>query len=350
LRIRVWKGAGCASWITVALSVLLSVLPSGAAAQQREWLRSVPDFTPAESTMTLRRPVESEKPFTVAGECGAVMGQQNGSFESWIFPVKLFNHLTIEAHVDGYDVPIDVNRAAADIEVSPAHTTITYSHIAFTLKEILFATQCSHQDGTGVVALFQIDSIRPMTLTFSFTPEMKRMWPAPISGDVDAEWVKLASPGGALNDTTRPGGVGAQYPAGWYMLHTDFKDLAGAIAMPDSVPGIMPPYQEKPQTYPLQFVLRFDPKRDRGRSFPLLMAVGTTIETATRGALEDRLMHLNTDLPALYQQNADYYAHLFDTWTTVDTPDKNFDRDLRWAAVSIDQARVRHGDEIGMVA
>lgn len=317
----------------------------------RPWLQSVPAFSVADSPISLTRHVEAEKPFTVAGECGAMMGQQNGSFESWIFPVKLFSHLIIEAHVDGYDVPIDVNRDASEIDVSPDHTTITYSHIAFTLKEILFATQCSQQDGTGVMAVFQLSSIRPMTLTLSFTPEMKSMWPAPISGDVDPEWVKVGHATDAVvNDTTRPGGTGAQYPAGWYMLHTDFANLAGAIAMPGSEPGIMPPYQEKPQTYPLQFVLRFDPSRDSGRVFPLLMTVGTTKESATRVALESRLSHLNANVAALYQQNANYYAHFFDARMTVETPDATFDRDLRWAAVSIDQVRVRHGDEVGLVA
>jgi hypothetical protein len=258
--------------------------------------------------------------------------------------------LTIQARVDGYDVPIDVNRNAAEIEVSPDHTTITYSHIAYTLKETLFATPCSEQDGTGVMALFEISSIRPMTLTLSFTPEMKDMWPAPVSGDVDPEWVKLGQEKNGVNDTTRPGGSGARYPAGWYLLHTDFANLAGAIAMPGSEPGILPPYQEKPQSYPLQFVLRFDPARDSGRSFPLLMAVGTTKEAATRSALEDRLTHLNASVAALYQQNADYYAHFFDTRTTAETPDAAFDRDLRWAAVSIDQVRVRYNAEVGLVA
>ena len=114
----------------------------------RSWLHSVPAFQIEESPIALKYHVEADKPFTVAGECGAMMGQQDGTFESWIFPVKLFSHLTIQARVDGYDVPIDVNRDAAEIEVEPDHTTITYSHIAFTLKETLFATQCVQQDGT----------------------------------------------------------------------------------------------------------------------------------------------------------------------------------------------------------
>jgi hypothetical protein len=316
-----------------------------------DWLTPIANISLRADPITLRHRAEAEKPFTVAGECGAMMGQQNGSFESWIFPIKLFSDLTITAHLDGYDVPIDVNRDAAEIEVAPDHTTITYSHIAFTLKEILFANQCTRQDGTGVVAIFQVSSIRPVTFTFSFTPEMKAMWPAPISSDVSPEWVKVGEVSGAvMNDTTRPGGSGAAYPAGWYMLHTDRDDLAGAVALPGSEPGILPPYQEKPQTYPLQLVLRFDPKRDSGRSFPLLMAVGATKETATRQALETKLAYLNTNVGALYQQNADYYAHFFDTRTTAETPDAAFDRDLRWAAISIDQVRVRHNAEVGMVA
>jgi glycogen debranching enzyme len=333
-----------------AFMLLVLFTPHATASAQQTWLRPVPNHKLVDSAITLRRPVETEKPFTVAGECGAILGQQNGSFESWIFPVKLFSHLVIEAHVDGYDVPIDVNRAAAEIEVAPDHTVITYSHIAFTLKETFFATQCSQQDGTGVVALFQLSSIRPMTLTLSFTPEMKRMWPAPISGDVDPEWVRVGDSASVMNDTTRPGGSGARYGAGWYMIHTDFADLAGAIALPSSEPGIMPPYQEKTQSYPLQFVLRFDPAHDTGRSFPLLMAVGTTKETATRSALEARLAALNTNIVALYQQNANYYAHFFDTRLTVESPDAAFDRDLRWASIAIDQVRVRHSAEVGLVA
>ena len=134
------------------------------------------------------------------------------------------------------------------------------------------------------------------------------------------------------------------------MLHTDFPNLAGAVAVPGSEPGILAPYQEKPQAYPLQFVLRFDPKRDEGRVFPLLMAVGTTKQDATRSALEERLTSLNADVAGLYRQDAEYYGHFFDSRTTTETPDAAFDRALRWAEISIDQARVLHGAEVGLVA
>ena len=326
--------AGCAG----VLFVFAWVLGAPVWAQTApEWLKPVAAFPLASDErmgdLTIRQHAEFGKPFTVAGECGAFMGEQNGSFEAWIFPVKLLSHFTISAAVEGYPVPIDLNADAAEIEVAPDHTTITYSHIAFTVREILFATRCDSaaETGAGVIALFQIDASRPVTLTFSFTPEVRRMWPAPNYGPPGAEWVGSAS-------------------SGYYLLHEDFPDLAGAIAMPGTRPGILAPYQEKPKVYPLQLILDFDPKRDRGKYFPLTMAVGTTPATATNAALAARLAGLNSEAKQLYEKTADYYAHFFDGKLTVESPDKQLDAALKWAEISIDQVQVRHGDEVGLVA
>jgi glycogen debranching enzyme len=314
-----------------------------ATAHAQSWLAPVQNFTPAQSALHLRRHAEPEKPFTVAGECGAFMGQQDGQFEAWLFPLKVLSHMQIQAQVEGYDVPIDVNAHAAEIDVEPDHTTITYSHVAFTLRETFFATQCGPQDpakaSAGAMAVFTLDSIRPTTLTFNFTPEVKPMWPAPQLGQTDAEWIPL-----------NPHAPDALTAPGWYMLHTDWPELSAAVAMPGSLPGILPPYQERPKFYPTQLILHYDPKTDRGNAYPLLMAMGRTREAASPASLEAALREENVQALALYRQTSDYYAHFFDTRMTVDTPDAAFNDDFRWAAISIDQLRVRHGNETGLVA
>ncbi len=334
--ISVWHAKRCAGVFFVV--VLLAASPGGAGAQTAappatDWLKAIPEFPFSVSDLTLRQHTEAGKPFTVAGECGAFMGEQNGSFEAWVFPVKLLSHFTISAAVAGYPVPIDLNADAAEIEVAPDHTTITYTHIAFTVREILFATRCESaaEMGSGVMALFQIDAVRPVTLTFSFTPEVRRMWPAPNYGPPSPEWVRTGT-------------------GGYYLLHEDFPDLAAAIAMPGTKPGILAPFQEKPKTYPLQLILEFDPKRDAGKYFPLTMAVGTTAETATREALTNKLAALNTGARDLYVKTANYYAHFFDSKLTADTPDNWLNMALKWAEISIDQVQVRHGEEVGLVA
>ena len=82
---------------------------------------------------------EAFKPFTVAGERGVIVGQQDGAFEAWLLPVKVLSHLTIEADIEGYNVPIDVNQQSAQIEVRPERTAITYSHVGFTVRQIMFS-------------------------------------------------------------------------------------------------------------------------------------------------------------------------------------------------------------------
>jgi glycogen debranching enzyme len=329
-----------ASSVGQTLALLLTLCGTAGA---QSWLAPLENFTPASSALHLERHAEPEKPFTVAGECGAFMGQQDGEFEAWLFPVKILSHMRIEARVEGYDVPIDVNADAAEIDVQPDHTTITYSHVAFTLRETFFATQCGPQDPAkstaGAMVVFTLDSIRPTTLTFNFTPEVKPMWPAPQLGQADAEWLPL--------DPRAPNGLTAP---GWYMLHTDWPELAAAVAMPDTLPGILPPYQERPKFYQTQLVLHYDPKTDQGKAYPLLMAVGRTREAASAASLEAALREENTQAPMLYRQTADYYAHFFDRRMTVETPDAAFNDDFRWAAISIDQLRIRHGNETGLVA
>ena len=324
--------------------VLFLVALSAGAAQAQSWLQPLQGFAPQQNALALRQHSEAEKPFTVAGECGAFMGQQDGSFEAWVFPVKILSHMQIEARVEGYSVPIDVNAHAAEIDVQPDHTTITFAHIAFTLRETFFATQCGPQpanaSSTGVMALFQLDSVRPMTLTFSFKPEVQPMWPAPQYGQVSPEWIPLSE------------GAGGDIPhaAGWYMLHTDMPELSAAVAMPGTEPGILAPYQERPRYYPLQLILHYDPKSDSGKTYPLLLAAGRTSEAASKPSLAAVLEHMNTQATSLYTQTKEYYAHFFDTRTTVDTPDAAFNDYFRWAELSIDQLRVRHKDETGLVA
>src|ERR1700722_1574059 len=123
------RTAGTAFLFTAA-SALLGQSPS---------FNSIPAIAFDTAGPVLRAQAEAQKPFTVAGERGVVLGQQDGSFEAWVLPVKLLSHLTIEANIEGYTVPIDVNQQASEIEVRPDRTVITYSHVGFTVRQIMFS-------------------------------------------------------------------------------------------------------------------------------------------------------------------------------------------------------------------
>jgi glycogen debranching enzyme len=305
-----------------ALLISAAALLSGLSAAAQ-----IAPFPMTESGLVISRPTQPVQPFTVAGERGVLVGTQDGQFESWILPVKLISHLTIEANVEGYSVPIAVNQQAANIEVRPDRTTITYSHIAFTLRQIMFSPNdpgAANTPSTGPVVLFQIDSDHALDLVFRFTPEMRWMWPKRNDGIPGPDWVKT------------PAG-------GYYTLHMDYPDLAGAITIPTATPGILAPYQERPQVHPLELHLHYDPRRDgRGASakfFPLLMAAGTTPEAASNEALGAALAHLNDSIPALYKAHADSYAKLAAETTSIETPDQALNQAFQWGVVSIEQLK-----------
>jgi glycogen debranching enzyme len=304
----------------------------GMAGAQTSSLQPVNSFPLRYDRLAIRDHVGAGTPFTVAGTQGVLLGQQEGGFEAWILPVKLLSNFRIGAEVEGYPVPIELKDQAREIEVFPDRTIITYSHIAFTVRQIMFAPD-NMEAGTGAVVLFQVDATRPVDLTFSFTPEMRPMWPQPDQGTPSAEWVK--------RDTS-----------GFYVLHTDFPNLAGAVAIPTTQPGIMAPYQEKPRFHPLELKLRYDPKRDKDRYFPLLMAVGSTTETATTAALQAKLERLSTMLQQAYSAHAARYGRMMEELTAIQTPDAGLNDAFSWAAISIEQlrAKVQPTGEIGLVA
>jgi glycogen debranching enzyme len=308
------------AWAIVALLISAVSLSLGAA--------ELPGDLPALADFVARQPdqpiiagdIMPVRPFTVVGPRGALLGQQDGSFEAWIFPWKIFSHMRITAEMKDYPVPIDVNEQAATIDVQPGHTTITFSHANFTVRETLFAPQHAPEGG-GALAFYQIQAVRPMTLTFSFTPQMLRMWPALSDDRPSPEWVKTGA-------------------SGFYVLHLNFPDHAGAVAMPTAQPGILAPYQERPKNYPLQFVIHFDPATDRDKLYPLLMTTADTAAAANTPALASRLQALDNGFRELYSESQNHFQNFTAQHLSIETPDQKLNQAFTWAEVAIDQLRV----------
>ncbi len=321
--------------IFTALLLIWSFCASSLSHSQAMEEAPIPAAFSFEDTVPLKivREAVPARPFSVVGPRGAFLGQQDGSFEAWIFPWKIFSDLRMTVEMKGYPVPIDVNEHAAVIEVRPDHTVITFAHANFTIREVLFAPRHA-PDGAGVIAFFQMEAVRPMTVTVQFTPQMKRMWPAPADDYVSPDWVKTAN-------------------GGFYALHPDFPDHAAAIEMPGSEPGILAPYEERAKFYPAQFVLHFDPAQDTNKLFPLLLVVAETAAEARDSSLSAKLASLGRSMQSLYQDTATYYRDFLSQHLSIHTPDNEFNDAFQWAEIAIDQLKVETTpahDETALVA
>jgi len=324
-----------ASWVGIAFT-------AGALLSQSPAFRSIP-MIPFDTTgPVIRAHAETEKPFTVAGERGVVLGQQNGVFEAWALPVKVLSHMTIEADIEGYTVPIDVNQQAAEIEVRPDRTVVTYSHIGFTVRQIMFSPD-DVPAGTGPIVLYEFDCLHPTDFIFRFTPELRWMWPQRNEGVPGIEWVAGLH---AAPTQPEPGPAGAisGVPLPWhgyYVLHSDYPDLAAAVTIPGAQPGILAPYQERPQVHPVELRVHIDPARDKGRLFPLLMAAGMNNLAATNQALGATLEKMNQTVADLYKAKVESYKNLLANSVSIATPDKALNEAFQWAVVSIEQLKTK---------
>ncbi|HVJ08602.1 MAG TPA: hypothetical protein VM554_09465 [Acidisarcina sp.] len=299
----------------------LSLNAQTSEAPQPAPLRPVASFPLATAEqISLRSTVLPIRPFTVTGPRGALLGQQDGTYEAWIFPWKILSNMRITAEMKDYAVPIDVNELASNLDVQPDHTTITFSHANFTIRET-FVTPQHAPEGAGALVLYQIEAVRPMTLTFNLTPEMKRMWPALSDDRPTTDWVKTGD-------------------SGYYVLHLTTPDHGAAIAMPNAEPGILPPYQERPKTYPLQFVLHFDPSRDTQKIFPLLMVTADSATELTNSALAKKLQEQQASVQTMYRDTQSYYATFLQDHLSIETPDAKLNEAFRWAETAINQLRV----------
>ena len=302
-----------ASAMLLAVASAITTSSSG----QTTNFASVPAVPFDEAGPVIRAHAEEQKPFTVAGERGVLVGRQDGILEAWLLPIKLLSHLTIEADIEGYDVPIDVNRQAAEIEVRPDRTIVTYAHDGFKVRQIMFSPNDAPK-GTGPIVLFEFDCLHPTDFTLRFTPNLEWMWPERNEGVPSVEWDAKGA---------------------FYILHSDYPDLAGAVTIPGAQPGILAPYQEEPQVHPVELKLHIDPARDHGRLFPLLMAVGTNKTEATSEALGAKLAQLNRGIEASYKAHAESYKKLLANSVSIETPDKTLDEAFQWAVASIEQLR-----------
>ncbi len=142
----------------------------------------VASFPLDRNPLVIRQPAQANRPFSVTGQRGAILGQQDGSFELWLLPVKMLHEARLTARLQGYDTVINLNDHASQIEVRPDHTTITYSHAAITVKQHMFIPRSAQGGVAEAVVLFEIHAIRPATVTLQFEPSMERMWPAPNFG------------------------------------------------------------------------------------------------------------------------------------------------------------------------
>jgi hypothetical protein len=281
--------------------VVSSALISQPAIQDLETLRL------RSGGLELQRATHPGAFFDVVGRRAAIFGYENREAEAWVYPQEVVDGLALGFRLEGYPLDIDGRSIMSSITVRPEQTTLVYAHAAFTVRQIMFAPL----DESGVVILLDVDSTLPISITASFRPRLRLMWPAPST-----------SPNLSWDEASHA-----------YYLTEETGRFAGVIGCPSARDVSLMPYQEEPRDVPNRFVIDPIPGRHARRIVPIVIS-GSVESRAAAKATYDRILG---SIPALYAATADHYERLDRETTGVTTPDSKLDAAFRWAKVGIDK-------------
>jgi glycogen debranching enzyme len=282
---------------------LLSVA-SGVGAQTPPEL--VNKFVLKKSGPELERRTQLGSFFDVVGRRSAVFGYENRSLEAWVYPLKIIDDFKLTFRLEGYPLDIHGSDITVAINVRPEATTFTYSHAAFTVRQIIFAPI----DEPGIIMLLDVESVLPMTITGSFRPKLRLMWPAGLM----------------------TGYLGWDQNSHLYTLGEETNRFVGMIGSPLARDVSVMPYQEEPRDVPVRFVIDATPDVAKSRFIPIIIA-GSVEGRAKARASYDKLL---ASAQSLYEDNVNNYSRLQET-TTVETPDEGLNTAFEWAKVGVDK-------------
>lgn len=258
--------------------------------------------------------------FDAIGRKAGLLGNGAGTFESWIFPLKLFHDARFSVQVEGEDSPAEFSSIVETVIVRPESTTLVASGQQYTIRATFF----SPVDEPASIVLFDVDSAKPLTITVSFVPDLKPMWPAGLGGQNSGWREDLKA----------------------FLISESRRKYNGILGSPAATRGISTPAHQL-ASGALRFDIRIDPEIAKDRFYPLIITGGID----GRQPVLDRYQRLSTSIRESYLKTFEHYRRLRDEKTSIRTPDRSFDLAFEWAKVALDKGMIDNPElGLGLVA
>ncbi len=142
---------------------------------------SVVFAVPSGQSLELSRPVRPWEFVSATGTRAAILGNEQGTLEAWVYPLKILSDFHLRFHVDG--TPLPAETLARTLIVRPESTTIVYVGDGFSVRETLFVPV--HEP--GAIIAFEVDTTKHLEIEAGFIRDFQLEWPGSI-GDTNQEW------------------------------------------------------------------------------------------------------------------------------------------------------------------
>ena len=131
--------------------------------------------------LVLTRAARNWEFLNAVGPHAGLLGREDGSFEAWIYPLKLFRDFRLRFRVG--DIVLDSEAIPRSVTVRPESASIKYIYDSFTACATWFVPL----DERAAIVDVEVSSFDPVNVRASFTPDVAWMWPAAM-GDGYSQW------------------------------------------------------------------------------------------------------------------------------------------------------------------
>jgi glycogen debranching enzyme len=244
-----------------------------------------------------------------SGRQAAFLGREDGSFEAWVYPLKVLHDFNLAFGVAAYADPIPGASLASSVDVRPETSTVRYAHSVFTVDATWFVPLAEN----GGLVLLDVATSEPITVVVKFRPDLKPMWPAGLGGQYsywdNAVKAYVIGEGSGKNSALVGSPLGLEPPE------------QPAHNLPDA---------------PSQFSIRITPEDAARGLVPIVIAASVNGLEAAKKSYANLLATVE---PA-YRAAVAHSKKLREELTSIDTPDDRLDLAFEWGKVALDKGFV----------
>ena len=253
-----------------------------------------------------RRAARNWQFLDAVGPHAGLLGREDGSFEAWIYPLKLFRDFQLKFRVG--DNVLNGEAIPRTITARPESSSVKYIYDSFTACATWFVPI----DQRAAIVEIEVDSAEPVAVEASFVPDVAWMWPASV-GDAYSQWDAQLKAFRFSND------------------HHVFWAIAGSSNASAQLTTYSANYSAS-QTD----VFSFGPPA-KGRNVYRFVMAGSFENQKQADDLYTKLLAADG---SLMKQSAEYYAQYLDSTVQLDLPDKQLQLSYDWARISTVQGLV----------
>ena len=260
----------------------------------------------AQPKLQLSRPVRESEFLCAVGQKSAVFGNESGTVEAWVYPLKLLRDFSLIFHLDDHDIP--ASTLARTIIARPESTSLVYVGDTFRVIETFVAPV----HDPGVIIRLEVETEAPLEIEAVFRRDFQLEWPAALG----ATWEN------------------------WDERHRAFvfgeeqKTYSAFVGSPTAEATL----REMDTNYDTSGLsgFRLGPT-EKGKASKLIVLAASVSGAADA---ESTYKKLTEHADALESDSAEYYQGYLRRTVNVDFPDEELQNAYDWSRISVAQGLV----------